>query len=159
VWIAAHWERRLKKPQINACDIALSAREILQPQVALALRLSGQLLLGLVRIYARKVEYLHQDVIDARLKLQQFGKKAKKSIDDDKVVATAGTITIPDNEGALDTTVLDIPDFESLDDILRLNASHDDSQLAHLDITQIGGTPARALHTAEPNQITLVEHK
>lgn len=33
---------------------------LLNPEAPLALRLSGQLLLGLVRIYARKVAYLLQ---------------------------------------------------------------------------------------------------
>ena len=37
----------------------------------LALRLSGQLLLGVVRIYARKLELLHRDSDDALVKIRQ----------------------------------------------------------------------------------------
>ena len=37
----------------------------------LALRLSGQLLLGVVRIYARKLEFLHRDSDDALVKIRQ----------------------------------------------------------------------------------------
>ena len=42
-----------------------------QQKVPLALRLSGQLLLGVVRIYARKLELLHRDSDDALVKIRQ----------------------------------------------------------------------------------------
>ena len=40
-------------------------------KVPLALRLSGQLLLGVVRIYARKLELLHRDSDEALVKIRQ----------------------------------------------------------------------------------------
>lgn len=43
---------------------------IINPEAPLALRLSGQLLLGVVRIYSRKVGYLFQDCNDALLKIK-----------------------------------------------------------------------------------------
>ena len=43
---------------------------IINPEAPLALRLSGQLLLGVVKIHSRKVGYLYADVHDALLKLQ-----------------------------------------------------------------------------------------
>jgi hypothetical protein len=46
---------RLKRQQINSASIPASVDTLLDPEVPLALRLSGQLLLGVVRIYARKV--------------------------------------------------------------------------------------------------------
>ncbi|KAJ1256153.1 hypothetical protein BS78_K076300 [Paspalum vaginatum] len=61
VWIAAHLERKIKKPQIDGIDIPSYAESIMFPEVPIALRLSGHLLLGLVRIYSRKVNYLFQD--------------------------------------------------------------------------------------------------
>nr|CAD1840239.1 unnamed protein product [Ananas comosus var. bracteatus] len=61
VWIAAHLERRIKKPQIDNIDIPSYAECIMFPEVPIALRLSGHLLLGLVRIYSWKVNYLFQD--------------------------------------------------------------------------------------------------
>ncbi|XP_038989786.1 sister chromatid cohesion 1 protein 3-like isoform X2 [Phoenix dactylifera] len=61
VWIAAHLERRIKKPQIDVIDIPSYAEFIMFPEVPIALRLSGHLLLGLVRIYSWKVNYLFQD--------------------------------------------------------------------------------------------------
>ena len=44
---------------------------ILNPEVPLALRLSGQLLLGVVNIYKKKVLYLFEDCNDAISKMQQ----------------------------------------------------------------------------------------
>ncbi|XP_022683466.1 double-strand-break repair protein rad21 homolog [Setaria italica] len=61
VWIAAHLERKIKKPQIDGIDIPTYAESIMFPEVPIALRLSGHLLLGLVRIYSWKVNYLFQD--------------------------------------------------------------------------------------------------
>lgn len=51
---------------------------ILQPTVPLALRMSGHLLLGLVRIYSRKVKYLMSDASEALVKIQmvRFGLSA-----------------------------------------------------------------------------------
>ncbi len=49
----------------------MCADSIINPEAPLALRLSGQLLLGVVRIYHRKVVYLFQDCIEAVTKIQQ----------------------------------------------------------------------------------------
>jgi hypothetical protein len=38
---------------------------VLQPEAPLALRLSGQLLLGIVRVYLRKLNYLESDAAHA----------------------------------------------------------------------------------------------
>ena len=43
----------------------------MNPEVPLALRLSGQLLLGVVNIYKKKVLYLYEDCNDAMSKMQQ----------------------------------------------------------------------------------------
>ena len=51
--------------------ILLCADSILNPEVPLALRLSGQLLLGVVNIYKKKVLYLFEDCNDAISKMQQ----------------------------------------------------------------------------------------
>eukprot|EP00878_Enallax_costatus_P028730 GHUV01031066.1.p1 GENE.GHUV01031066.1~~GHUV01031066.1.p1 ORF type:complete len:199 (+),score=63.34 GHUV01031066.1:278-874(+) len=70
VWIAAHLDRQLKRQQINSTSIPASVDTLLDSEVPLALRLSGQLLLGVVRIYARKVNYLQQDCNDALVKIR-----------------------------------------------------------------------------------------
>ena len=42
-----------------------------QQKVPLALRLSGQLLLGVVRIYNRKLDFLQRDSAEALVKIRQ----------------------------------------------------------------------------------------
>jgi cohesin complex subunit SCC1 len=71
VWLAAHWgDKKLARPQIFATDISQSCTDIMNPSVPLALRLSGHLLLGVVRIYSRKVKYVLNDCTEAMIKLQ-----------------------------------------------------------------------------------------
>lgn len=71
VWLAAHWgDKKLARPQIFATDISASVDTIVNPTMPLALRLSGHLLLGVVRIYSRKVKYVLSDCTEAMLKLQ-----------------------------------------------------------------------------------------
>ncbi|KAI4989050.1 hypothetical protein ZWY2020_036367 [Hordeum vulgare] len=61
VWIAAHLERKVNRTQIDCVDVPSYASSIMDPEVPIALRLSGHLLLGLVRIYSWKVNHLFQD--------------------------------------------------------------------------------------------------
>ncbi|CAM9454686.1 unnamed protein product [Ascophyllum nodosum] len=70
IWIAAHWDKKLNKAQIFQTNINTSVVNILEPTVPLALRVSGHLLLGLVRIYSRKVKYLMSDASEALVKIQ-----------------------------------------------------------------------------------------
>ncbi len=42
----------------------------MHPKVPMALRMSGHLLLGVVRIYSRKVRYLMSDCSDALVKIK-----------------------------------------------------------------------------------------
>lgn len=46
--------------QVFDMSIPGTVEVLLSPDAPLALRLTGQLLLGVVRIFARKVNYLHQ---------------------------------------------------------------------------------------------------
>lgn len=82
VWLAANYDKRLSKQQmlntsiIKSSEIILShpvsytSLQTLQSSDAITLRLSGQLLLGIVRIYARKTKYLLDDVNDILLRLK-----------------------------------------------------------------------------------------
>lgn len=60
IWLAAHWERKLTKQQITNTDIPASIQE-LDHMPPMALRLKGQLLLGMTRIYGKKAMYLTED--------------------------------------------------------------------------------------------------
>ncbi|KAG0478349.1 hypothetical protein HPP92_013068 [Vanilla planifolia] len=55
IWIAAHLERKLRKNQVADTDIGVSVDSILFPDVPIALRLSSHLLLGVVRIYSKRL--------------------------------------------------------------------------------------------------------
>ena len=71
VWLSANLERKLSKSHILQSNIESSVNAIVdQGQAPLALRLSGQLLLGVVRIYSRKARYLLDDCNEAILKIK-----------------------------------------------------------------------------------------
>ena len=71
IWLAAHWDKKLSKCQINQTDITLSVKDIIEGKLPpMALRLSGQLLLGVAKIYWRKAKYLFDDCNDAVFKIK-----------------------------------------------------------------------------------------
>jgi hypothetical protein len=71
VWLSANLERKLSKTHILQSDIKSSVGAIVdQGQAPMALRLSGQLLLGVVRIYKRQAGYLLDDCNDALVKIK-----------------------------------------------------------------------------------------
>ena len=70
VWLAAHWEKKVTKAQIFETDVQKTVDDIISPRVKLALRTSGHLLLGVVRIYSRKQKYLIQDLGEACAKIK-----------------------------------------------------------------------------------------
>jgi N terminus of Rad21 / Rec8 like protein len=71
VWLSANLERKLSKTHILQSNIESSVSAIVdQGQAPMALRLSGQLLLGVVRIYSRKARYLLDDCNEALMKIK-----------------------------------------------------------------------------------------
>ncbi|KAF2420985.1 hypothetical protein EJ08DRAFT_665465 [Tothia fuscella] len=71
VWLAANMERRLSKKDCVNSDLEDSIQVMVnESQAPMALRLSGQLLLGVVRIYKRKTGYLLDDCNEALLKIK-----------------------------------------------------------------------------------------
>jgi cohesin complex subunit SCC1 len=65
VWLAAHWDRRLTAKDVRLIDLNESVLQVVKPEVPIALRTSGELMLGIVRIYALKVAALLKDATDA----------------------------------------------------------------------------------------------
>ncbi|ODV79565.1 uncharacterized protein CANTADRAFT_50740 [Suhomyces tanzawaensis NRRL Y-17324] len=89
VWLAANYDKKLTKQQLLSTSIVKSSDFISnhpishsssqgsqQDSNSITLRLSGQLLLGIVRIYSRKTKYLLDDVNDILLKLKTSFKYA-----------------------------------------------------------------------------------
>ena len=70
IWLAAHFDKRLTKNQIFTTDISESVNSVINPATPLALRVSGHLMLGIVRIYSRKVKYLMSDCTEAMWKIK-----------------------------------------------------------------------------------------
>lgn len=71
VWLSANIESKLKKSSVLEQDIGSSVNAIVDNgQAPLALRLSAQLLLGVVRIYSRKARYLLEDCNEAINKIR-----------------------------------------------------------------------------------------
>ncbi|XP_050911959.1 sister chromatid cohesion 1 protein 4 isoform X27 [Lathyrus oleraceus] len=114
IWIAAHLERKLRKNQVADTDIGVSVDSILFPEVPIALRLSSHLLLGVVRIYSRKVNYLFDDCSEALLKVKQAFRSTAVDLPPEESTAPYHSITLPET--------FDLDDFELPDnDIFQGN--------------------------------------
>eukprot|EP00232_Nephroselmis_pyriformis_P014141 CAMPEP_0182882604 /NCGR_PEP_ID=MMETSP0034_2-20130328/17879_1 /TAXON_ID=156128 /ORGANISM="Nephroselmis pyriformis, Strain CCMP717" /LENGTH=476 /DNA_ID=CAMNT_0025015707 /DNA_START=146 /DNA_END=1572 /DNA_ORIENTATION=+ len=97
IWIAAHLDRRLRRNQVFETSIATSCDSIINPEAPLALRLSGQLLLGVVRIYSKKVGYLFQDCNDALVKIKQAFRPGTVDLPEEATTADYRAVTLPEH--------------------------------------------------------------
>lgn len=105
IWIAAHHDKRLKRSQIFETSIHNTIDSIITPEVPLALRLSGQLMLGIVRIYARKVGYLFQDCSDSFGRMKGGAKQQEAvNLPRDALHSSVQAITLPEIEEDPDFT-------------------------------------------------------
>lgn len=73
-----------------------STDSILFPDVPIALRLSSHLLLGVVRIYSRKVGYLFDDCSEALLKVKQAFRSTAVDLPPEESKAPYHSITLPE---------------------------------------------------------------
>jgi len=107
IWIAAHLERKLRKNQVADTDIGVSVDSILFPEVPIALRLSSHLLLGVVRIYSRKVNYLFNDCSETLVKIKQAFRSTAVDLPPEASTAPYHSITLPET---FDLDDLELPD-------------------------------------------------
>ncbi|KAH7910585.1 Rec8 like protein-domain-containing protein [Hygrophoropsis aurantiaca] len=116
VWLAAHMERKLSKTQTLQTDIEQAAEAIMGQEVeVMALRLSGQLLLGVVRIYSRKAKYLLDDCNEALLKIKMAFRPGVVDMTEDQLAVNRNAITLQGQNIDLDVLLPDINwdiDFE-----------------------------------------------
>ncbi|CRG84623.1 Double-strand-break repair protein rad21 homolog [Talaromyces islandicus] len=97
VWLSANLERKLSKSHILQSNIESSVSAIVdQGQAPMALRLSGQLLLGVVRIYSRKARYLLDDCNEALMKIKMAFRLTNNNDLPSNVALPPGGITLPD---------------------------------------------------------------
>ncbi|KAH6558163.1 hypothetical protein KP509_1Z076100 [Ceratopteris richardii] len=96
IWIAAHLERKLRRKQITETDIGDTVDTILYSDVPIALRISSHLLVGVVRIYARKVDYLLSDCSEALVKIRRAFETSSINLPPNAQVAPYHAITLPE---------------------------------------------------------------
>lgn len=149
VWLAANMEKKLSRQQFMKTDITSSVHAIVDSAgVPLALRLSGQLLLGVVRIYSKKTVYLMDECNEVLLKLKMAFRPGNVDMDQATVaVAKTQTLTLQNKVTDLDLLLLPDPDFDFDQDFMgssqrrgRRNADDDGASLL------ISSQVASALH-------------
>ncbi|KAH6660355.1 Rec8 like protein-domain-containing protein [Truncatella angustata] len=117
VWLSANLERKLSKNHILQSDIKDSVNAIVDTrQAPMALRLSGQLLLGVVRIYSRKARYLLDDCNEALLKIKMaFRSTGNNDIPENLALPNREALMLPDRITPADNlNILPPPDADWL---------------------------------------------
>ncbi|KAI9469642.1 MAG: Rec8 like protein-domain-containing protein [Benjaminiella poitrasii] len=112
VWLASHWERKISKSQFLQTNLekTIDAIKSNQDEEPIALRVSGQLLLGVVRIFSRKTKYLLEDCNEALVKIKLAFKKGDVNMPDiHHTIASANTITLQDKLTEFDILLPDLP--------------------------------------------------
>lgn len=112
IWLAAHWDKKLTKAHVFDTNIDSSVEAIMQPQVKLALRTTGHLLLGVVRIYSRKAKYLLADCNEAFVKIKMAFRPGVVDLPEENREAAVAAITLQENFHDFDTTLADLNDFD-----------------------------------------------
>ncbi|KAL9231206.1 hypothetical protein vseg_006462 [Gypsophila vaccaria] len=107
IWVAGYFFKRLKKRQVNDTDIPFSVDKILLEGLpSVTYRVLAYLLLGVVRIYAKKTEYLYQDCDQTVTDINRFS-LSKKVIPFRDIVRAPHSISLPQRY-ELDTFQLEV---------------------------------------------------
>jgi len=93
-------------------NLEQSVDGILQPKVKMALRTSGHLLLGVVRIYSRKAKYLLSDCNEAFVKIKMAFRPGMVDLPEDNREAAMNAITLPEVFHDFDTAM---PNLDEVD--------------------------------------------
>ncbi|XP_015571019.1 sister chromatid cohesion 1 protein 3 [Ricinus communis] len=108
VWCAAHLQHRLKKSHYTSTDISSTVDRIMFPEVPIALRMSGHLLLGVVRIYSKKVDFLYHDCNVVLVGLRKAFTSIEVNLPENATTAKFESVTLPPT---FDLDALDV-DFD-----------------------------------------------
>lgn len=112
IWLAAHWDKKLTKAHVFETNIEQSVEGIMQPKVKLALRTSGHLLLGVVRIYSRKAKYLLADCNEAFVKIKMAFRPGIVDLPEGHREAAVNAITLPEVFHDFDTALPELNDVD-----------------------------------------------
>ncbi|XP_042629133.1 double-strand-break repair protein rad21 homolog A-like [Cyprinus carpio] len=112
IWLAAHWDKKLTKAHVFECNLESSVESIISPKVKMALRTSGHLLLGVVRIYHRKAKYLLADCNEAFIKIKMAFRPGVVDLPEDNREAAYNAITLPEEFHDFDQPLPDLDDID-----------------------------------------------
>lgn len=150
VWLAANYDKKLTKQQLLGTSIEASSTLISKTPISnwttsytqddkgtITLRLSGQLLLGIVRIYSRKTKYLLEDMNDILLRL----KNSFKYVIGDSFIGEKALVNVAPQQ----TTVSNINTIMLSDQVTGMDLLYQDD----LDLDQI---PSKNLFDQNENE-------
>ncbi|NWU96089.1 RD21L protein, partial [Upupa epops] len=112
IWLAAHWEKKLTKAHIFECNLETTVEKIISPKFTIALRTSGHLLLGVVRIYHRKAKYLLADCSEALSKMKTAFRPGLVDLPSENFEAAYQSITLPEEFHDFEAP---LPDVNAID--------------------------------------------
>ncbi|XP_067904969.1 double-strand-break repair protein rad21 homolog [Heterodontus francisci] len=112
IWLAAHWDKKLTKAHVFECNLETTVESIISPKVKIALRTSGHLLLGVVRIYHRKAKYLLADCNEAFTKIKIAFRPDIVDLAEENLEATYNAITLPEEFHDFSNQ---LPDVDAID--------------------------------------------
>uniref|UniRef100_A0A9L0RSR8 RAD21 cohesin complex component n=1 Tax=Equus caballus TaxID=9796 RepID=A0A9L0RSR8_HORSE len=112
IWLAAHWDKKLTKAHVFECNLESSVESIISPKVKMALRTSGHLLLGVVRIYHRKAKYLLADCNEAFIKIKMAFRPGVVDLPEENREAAYNAITLPEEFHDFDQPLPDLDDID-----------------------------------------------
>ncbi|KAL0555921.1 hypothetical protein IC582_004423 [Cucumis melo] len=97
IWVAAYCFKKLKKSLVMETDIPFSVDKILQDELnAVTYRVMAYLLLGIARIYSKKVEYLYTDCNKVLTEINEFVVRTKNSTRKGTKLTPYYAITLPE---------------------------------------------------------------
>ncbi|KAJ8267673.1 hypothetical protein COCON_G00128450 [Conger conger] len=109
---SAHWDKKLTKAHVFECNLESSVESIISPKVKMALRTSGHLLLGVVRIYHRKAKYLLADCNEAFIKIKMAFRPGVVDLPEENREAAYNAITLPEEFHDFDQPLPDLDDID-----------------------------------------------
>uniref|UniRef100_H2Y8G5 Rad21/Rec8-like protein N-terminal domain-containing protein n=1 Tax=Ciona savignyi TaxID=51511 RepID=H2Y8G5_CIOSA len=112
IWLAAHWDKKLTKAHVFETNLEDSVETIISPQVKMALRTSGHLLLGVVRIYNRKAKYLLADCNEAFVKIKMAFRPGMVDLPEENREAQHNQIYLVEEFHNFDAPLPDISDID-----------------------------------------------
>lgn len=141
IWLAAHWDKKLTKAHVFETNIEQSVDGIMQPKVKLALRTSGHLLLGVVRIYSRKAKYLLADCNEAFVKIKMAFRPGMVDLPEEHREAAVNAITLPEVFHDFDTA---LPELNEVD--IEAQFSINQSRADEITMREDYGTLPMSMH-------------